>query len=30
MIEGRCWMCLLENQLIARLKITQLTARKSC
>jgi len=25
MIEGSCWMCLLENQLTARLKIIQLT-----
>ena len=25
MIEGSCWMCLLENQLTGRLKIIQLT-----
>jgi len=30
MIEDSCWMCLLENQLIARLKIIQLTVGKSC
>jgi len=30
MIEGSCWMCLLESQLIARLKIIQLTVGKSC
>jgi len=29
MIEGICWMCLVENQLLARLKILQLTVRKS-
>jgi len=27
--EGSCWMCLLENQLTAKLKIIQLTVRKS-
>ena len=30
MIEGSCWICLLENQLTARLKKLQLTVRKSC
>jgi len=29
MIEGSCWMCLLENQLTAILQILQLTVRKS-
>jgi len=29
MIESSCWMWLLENQRTARLKILQLTVRKS-
>jgi len=30
MIEGSYWNSLLENQLTARLKMLQLTVRKSC
>jgi len=30
MMEGSCWMCLLEIQITARLEIIQLTVRKSC